>query len=63
MQWFADDVQIVSSEKHKIINSKESSTLVIKNVEQSDQHEYKVVIKNEKDTFTYKTFLHVTSNF
>jgi len=62
-KWYSDEVLLVSNEKHVIINANESTTLVIKSVDVKDQHEYKVVITNAKETFTYKTYLHVTGNF
>ena len=59
-KWYSDEVLLTSNEKHIIVTNNESTTLTIKSVDVSDQHEYKVVINNEKESFTYKTFLHVT---
>ena len=60
-KWYSNEKQITSNDKYVIVNTNESTTLNIKSVEVTDQQEYKVVINNEKETYTYKTFLHVTS--
>ena len=44
------------------MNNKESTVLVIKNVDGDDQKEYRCIISNDKNTYSYKTFLHITGN-
>ena len=59
MKWFSNDTLITSNEKYKIINDSTSTSLLINSVDSNDQHEYELMISNQKESVTYKTFLFV----
>ena len=59
VNWYSENQLIVSNEKHQVHTDNSSTTLIITNVESTDQRDYKVVISNEKETVTFKTYLNV----
>lgn len=59
IKWYSNDTLLSQSDKYEVNNDESSTSLLIKSVDQSDQHEYRLVISNEKETISYKTFLHV----
>ncbi|RNA22007.1 titin isoform X16 [Brachionus plicatilis] len=59
VNWYSNNELIINNSKFEITNSQNTTCLLIKSVDQTDQKEYKVEIKNEKDSVMYKTFLSV----
>ena len=61
VQWYSGDQLLVTNEKYILVNNKESTVLVIKNIDADDENEYRCIISNDKNTYSFKTFLHITS--
>lgn len=59
-QWFSSENVIVSSnEKFEIDNDERGSSLLIKRVDEHDQHEYKLLVDNGVEKMTFSTYLFV----
>lgn len=59
VNWYSNDTMLVSGSKYEIVNDESSTALVIRSVDATDQQEYTLVISNEQETVTYKTYLFV----
>ena len=59
VKWYAIDRLITKGNRHDIMNEEESTTLIIKSVDLDDQCEYTLVISNEHESVSYKTYLFV----
>jgi hypothetical protein len=59
VKWYSNETEIISNEKHQIINEANSTSLLIKSTDINDQHEYRLTISNAQDKVTYKTYLFV----
>ncbi len=63
IKWYCNEILIENNEKYLVINDISSTTLLIKSVDLNDQKEYKLVIKDQLETYVYKTFLQVEGTF
>lgn len=58
--WYSNENLISkSSEKYELSEDENGAYLIIRSVNETDQHEYKVVITNEKESTTFKTYLYI----
>jgi hypothetical protein len=62
VEWYSNETLVDSStsgNKYEVVCDENGSYLLIRGVNETDQHEYKIIIKNEKETLNFKTYLYV----
>lgn len=60
VEWYSDKQKLTSSsDKYELSEDENGAYLLIKSVSESDAHEYELVISNQKEKMSFKTFLYV----
>lgn len=64
VEWYSDKKILPSStEKYEMIDDDNGAYLIIKSVTELDQHEYELIISNQKEKKSFKTYLYVEGYF